>query len=190
MWLSFQVRETRARRPGLGSTTKVVYRSVQAHACGTTRLHSRLLGSWTSRLVGGFEEATLYAHGKHRVAMKARKGFIKYALQHGYALTPIYTFGEERSFHTFSGLLGLRLWLNSFQVPAVAFWGEPLLPLFPRRDAPCLSYVAPPLLLPQIAEPSTVQVDAWHAKYLQALQKLFDDSKADASEPDAALEVR
>lgn len=51
---------------------------------------------------GGFEEATLFEYGKHRVAMRHRKGLIKYALQHGYALAPLYTFGESRSFVTLS----------------------------------------------------------------------------------------
>ena len=67
---------------------------------------------------GGFEEATLYEHGKHRVAIRRRKGLVKYALQHGYALVPIYTFGEHKSFNTFAGLKSLRLWLNRFQARA------------------------------------------------------------------------
>lgn len=35
-------------------------------------------------LPGGFEDATLYRHGKHRVFIKNRFGFIKLALQFGY----------------------------------------------------------------------------------------------------------
>lgn len=40
---------------------------------------------------------------------------LRYALQHGYCLTPVYTFGENRTYSAFSGLLHLRLWINSFQ---------------------------------------------------------------------------
>ena len=40
---------------------------------------------------------------------------LRYALQHGYCLTPVYTFGENRTYSAFSGLLRLRLWINSFQ---------------------------------------------------------------------------
>ena len=138
---------------------------------------------------GGFEEATLFEHGVHRVAISKRKGLIKYALQHGYALTPIYTFGENRTFHTARGLLRLRLALNRFQMPAVAFWGEPLCPILPRKDAPCLSYVGAPLELPTLPDPTPAEVDAWHAKYLAALTALFDASKAEAGEPEAALEI-
>ena len=67
-------------------------------------------------------QATLYARGTHRVYIRRRKGFVKYALQHGYALTPIYTFGESETYHTFTGLLPLRLWINRFQIPAVLFF--------------------------------------------------------------------
>ena len=88
----------------------------------------------------------------------------RYALQHGYALTPVYTFGESRTYYALSGrltdgyLLRARLWTNRFALPAVAFWGEPLLPFVPRRDSSCLSFVGPPLLLPTIAQPSQKQV--------------------------------
>lgn len=140
-------------------------------------------------LPGGFEEATLFEYGVHRVAIRHRKGIVKYALQHGYMLQPIYTFGENRTYRTATGLRRFRLWLNRFQVPCVAFWGDWLVPIFPRRDASCLSYVAPPLQLPLIAEPTQAQLDEWHAKYVDALQALFDNSKADAGEPDAVLEV-
>ena len=75
------------------------------------------------------------------------------------------------------------------QVPAVFFWGEPLVPIFPRRDSRCLSYVAPPLVLPSIADPTAAQVDEWHAKYQAALQRLFDDSKAEVGEQTAQLEI-
>ena len=140
---------------------------------------------------GGFEEATLFEHGVHRVAMSKRKGLIKYALQYGYSLVPIYSFGENKSFYTLAPQYSMRfrLWLNSFQFPAVVFWGEPLLPILPRRDAHCLTYVGPPLQLPKIEEPSPAQVDEWHAAYMAALQKLFDASKAEAEEPKAVLEV-
>jgi len=114
---------------------------------------------------------------------------LRYALQHGYCLTPVYTFGENRTYSAFSGLLHLRLWINSFQVPAVAFFGDWRCPLFPRLDAECLSFVGPPLQLPQLPEPTPEQVAEWHAKYLIALRKIFDASKAEAGEPDANLEI-
>jgi len=138
---------------------------------------------------GGFEEATLFEFGAHRVAMRRRKGVIKYALQHGYALQPIYTFGESRTYTTYTGMKSLRLWVNRLQVPTCLFWGDWLVPLFPRREAQCVSYVGAPLRLPRIESPTPQQVEEWHAAYLAALQKTFDEGKAGAGEADAVLEV-
>ena len=114
---------------------------------------------------------------------------MKYALQYGYAMTPIYTFGETDTFSTFTGLRSFRLWLNTFGIPAVAFWGSTFAPLFPRLDAECLSYVGPPLQCPLIENPTKEQVDEWHAKYLAALKGLFDDNKAEAGCAGAQLEI-
>ena len=138
---------------------------------------------------GGFEDATRHKRGAERTAMSGRKGFVKYALQHGYALTPIYTFGESETYHTFTGLLPLRLWINRFQIPAVLFFGEPWCPILPRRDTRCLSCVGEPLQLPRIDAPTQAQIDEWHAEYLNALRVTFDRHKAEAGKPDAVLEV-
>lgn len=47
---------------------------------------------------GGFNEISLYKRHHHRVFFKARKGFIKYALQYGYSVQPTYCFGEELTY--------------------------------------------------------------------------------------------
>ena len=41
----------------------------------------------------------------------------RYALQHGYALTPIYTFGESETYATFPYLLKPRLWRRASTSP-------------------------------------------------------------------------
>ena len=63
------------------------------------------------------------------------------------------------------------------------------MPIFPRRDCHCLSYIGEPLQLPLMGEPTSADVDEWHGKYLAALKRLFDESKGDAGEPDAVLEI-
>ncbi|GMH57156.1 hypothetical protein TrRE_jg12313 [Triparma retinervis] len=52
---------------------------------------------------GGFHEATIAYPGTSRVFLKNRKGFVKYALQHGFTLTPVYTFGESATYWNASG---------------------------------------------------------------------------------------
>jgi len=138
---------------------------------------------------GGFEDATLHTRGKERTMMRPRKGLIKYALQHGYRVTPIYTFGESETYHTFTGLLKERLALNKYSIPGVLFFGWWKLPIFPRVDSEVLSFVGPPLQLPTLPEPSPADVDEWHGKYLQALTDLFDAHKAEAGKPHAKLEI-
>ena len=138
---------------------------------------------------GGAEDATIMEYGKHRTAIKRRKGLVKYALQYGYKMTPIYTFGETRTYYTYTGLLKLRLWINKLGIPAVIFFGAWWNPIFMRTDACCLSYVGAPLELPKIAEPTPEQVDEWHANYIAALRKVFDENKAAVGEPDAVLEI-
>ena len=68
---------------------------------------------------GGFEEATITSSGADRVYIKNRRGFVKYALQHGYCLTPTYSFGENKCFSNLQGMWSFRLWLNSLGLPAI-----------------------------------------------------------------------
>ncbi len=142
-------------------------------------------------LPGGFEEATLYRYGRHRVFLKRRAGFVKFALQHGYALHPVYCFGEELTFRSFTPLEALRLRLCAWKVPAVLFWGLPLAPFMPRRDVDLTVVVGPPLQLPRLEAPSAEQVAHWHAQYCAALTALFDAHKAQyaAQGADAVLEL-
>ena len=140
---------------------------------------------------GGFEDATLHEYGKDRTMMSPRKGLIKYALQHGYKVTPIWSFGECETYHTFTPMLKQRLALNKYSIPGVLFFGWWLIPIFPRVDSEVLTYIGEPLQLPTIAEPTEGEIDLWHGKYVQALKDLYNAHKAEAmpGKPDAALEV-
>lgn len=111
-------------------------------------------GDSIALIPGGFEDATLMKCGKERTAIKKRKGFVKYCLEHGYSLVPVYTFGEGDTFWTFTPLLKFRLWLNKFGIPAVAFFGNPVCPFLPFPNTPLLTYVGRPLALPTIERPS------------------------------------
>eukprot|EP00439_Symbiodinium_sp_Y106_P075781 s3475_g15.t1 len=92
-------------------------------------------GANVALALGGFEEATVCETGKDRVVLKSRKGIIKYCLQHGYRIHPVYSFGEDETYSFLPGLMSFRLWLNQFKVPAVAFFGDLMTPCLPRRQA-------------------------------------------------------
>jgi 2-acylglycerol O-acyltransferase 2 len=156
-----------------------------------SRLH-KLMGSKANiaMVPGGFEDATAMHFNRDITVLRKRTGFIKYALQYGYRVYPVYTFGESSTHYTFTGLLNFRLWLNKYGIPAVVVFGCPWLPLMPRKKVSILTCVGDPLELPKIDNPTKEDVEKWHAKYCDALRKLFDDKKKEAGLPDhAKLEI-
>ncbi|CEG37257.1 diacylglycerol o [Plasmopara halstedii] len=139
---------------------------------------------------GGFEDATLYVRGKHRVYIKQRFGFIKLALQYGYKVHPVYTFGEEYAYYTFPYLLNFRLKLNEFKIPGTLFFGRLSAFHLPRTDVDLVTVVGAPLIFPKIEHPTREDVRKYHEEYVTALQKLFDRYKAVyAVDPEATLEI-
>lgn len=161
------------------------------YSCGpaTKGNMKRLMAKGTNcaLLPGGFQEATLYRSGRHRVYLKKRAGFVKYALQHGFKLTPVYCFGEEKTYWAFSWLQEKLIFLNKFNFPTVIFlgkWGT----FVPDPSAELHTVVGPPLQLPTIASPTKEEVAEWHGKYVKALEELFLRHR-DKYAPGAELEV-
>jgi hypothetical protein len=81
-------------------------------------------GENLSTLPGCCQEATLYRRNEHRVFIKQRKGFIKYALMYGYTVHPSNIFGEEKTYLAASWLQEKLMFLNKWKLPAVAFMGK------------------------------------------------------------------
>lgn len=133
-------------------------------------------GANIAMTVGGFESATITEYGKHRVWIKNRKAFVKHALRHGYQLHPVYVFGESSTYWTFPYFLKFRLFLNSFNIPGVAFFANGPLP-FANVDIAVV--VGKPVQLPTIPAPTQHDVDRYHQIYIEALVKLFDEHKMD-----------
>eukprot|EP00929_Paragymnodinium_shiwhaense_P010302 TRINITY_DN114895_c0_g1_i1.p1 TRINITY_DN114895_c0_g1~~TRINITY_DN114895_c0_g1_i1.p1 ORF type:complete len:426 (-),score=63.68 TRINITY_DN114895_c0_g1_i1:186-1463(-) len=129
---------------------------------------------------GGIQEATLSQRGHERVYLKRRKGFIKYALQHGYACTPVYCFGENDTYENLQVGMKWRLKLNEGLfgtpqgIPTVMPFGWCFLPLLPRPNSKLRIAVGAPLQLPRIPNPSREDVEHWHAEYSKAVQELYD----------------
>jgi len=146
-------------------------------------------GENVSIIPGGFQDAVAYQFGKECTVLKRRKGFIKYCLQYGYRVHPVYTFGESQTFYAFTGMKKLRMKLSEQNIPMVAFFGWPLLPFLPRPDSRILTYVGAGLELPKIAEPTSAEVDQWHGEYMKALTALFNEKKGEAGYPSASLDI-
>jgi len=122
---------------------------------------------------GGFEEATISCPNKDRVYLKKRKGFVKYALQHGYSLTPVYVFGECNTYSNLQGFWGLRWFMNANKLPAILPFGRWWCPLLPKK-VDMATIGGEPLQLPLISQPTKDDVDEWHGKYVVALRAHYD----------------
>jgi len=136
---------------------------------------------------GGFEEATLSCRGRDRAYIKKRVGFVKLALQNGYNVVPVYTFGEHQTYANVQGFWKLRLWLNNLGLPAIVIFGSWFFPLLPKRHSRGLKVVVgDPIVLPTIPNPTREDVKLWHDKYVAALVRLFEEHKVEHYGPELA----
>lgn len=139
---------------------------------------------------GGYEEATIYSTARHRVYLKNRAGFIKLALQYGYKVRPVYTFGEEQAFWAFPYLVQWRLLLNRVKLPGCICYGIWWCFYLPFPNIKLVTVFGKPIQLPRIEHPSRDDVAKYHAIYIQALQDLFDRNKhIYTDDPSAVLEI-
>lgn len=131
---------------------------------------------------GGFHELSLFVRGKERVHVR-KKGFIYYALKHGYRVVPSYTFGENSTFFNLPGMEALREKAADLGFPIVCITGPllfvPLLALIPFGKGVGLHTVhGEGRTFPKTPEPSQALVDEYHAWYCRALEALFERHKA------------
>ncbi len=70
----------------------------------------------------------------YQVYIENRKGFVKYALRHGYKIFPCYSFGEKNLYNVYTPPKNIGFFLNHFKIPAVAAFGSFI--IYPFRDAP------------------------------------------------------
>jgi Diacylglycerol acyltransferase len=137
---------------------------------------------------GGFEEATLTCPDQDRVYIQKRTGFVKLCLQHGIAIRPVYVFGESKLYWNIQGAWDFRIKTinQKLGLPAIVTWGHSLVPLLPRNTVDMKIVVGAPLVLPRIENPSKDQVATWHAKYVAALTKVYEEHKEGAYGPEVA----
>ena len=141
-------------------------------------------------LPGGEAEQMLTKRGRHRVFVKARKGFVKLALERGANLVPVYAFGETDMYHTSDAFMGPRKWLmKNLRVALPLFWGRWGTPIpYPGTLA---VVVGKPIRAPTVTDPEKMHraVDTLHAEFVEQLRGLFERHKAECGYPDAVLEV-
>ena len=139
---------------------------------------------------GGEKEALLASPDHHAVYVLRHKGFCRLALEHGADLLPCYVFGATQQFSTSTWLMGLRRWVQStLSIAVPLFWGNALLPWVPRRSRPLVAVVGEPIRVQAVEAPTQQQVDDLHRRYVEALQRVFDDNKERLGYAHARLEI-
>eukprot|EP00123_Amoebidium_parasiticum_P011910 comp20984_c0_seq1/m.28110 comp20984_c0_seq1/g.28110 ORF comp20984_c0_seq1/g.28110 comp20984_c0_seq1/m.28110 type:complete len:354 (-) comp20984_c0_seq1:196-1257(-) len=139
-------------------------------------------------VVGGEAEALLTENGREQVVLSNRKGFIRLALKHGSSLVPTYSFGLNDIFTTSSKGLGWRKWLaKTYRICLCLFWGRWGLPM-PYR-IPLYLCIGDPIDTPKIEDPSEEIVNEYHRRYVEGLQRVFDQYKGVVGCTDRKLEI-
>jgi 1-acyl-sn-glycerol-3-phosphate acyltransferase len=154
---------------------------------------SRALRAGRSILVlpGGEAEQIRTVHGKEKVYLHRRKGFIKIALRHGVPIVPVYVFGASDYYHTWFVGYGLRLWIMKQTgiciTLAFGLYGSVLCPM----PVETTIVFGKPLdfTVKEAGAPSDKEVVDAHQQFCQALRELFDKHKKSLGYGDRQLEI-
>jgi hypothetical protein len=122
---------------------------------------------------GGATEALYAMPGRHAVYIKARRGFIKLAMETGSALVPCYSFGECELYGQISESWPMvQKFQRSFQ--RVFGISLPLVTnIFPRKTK-IVTVAAEPIEVAKNPKPTDEQIDVVLNKYIASLQRVFD----------------
>eukprot|EP00093_Oithona_nana_P012500 12500.XXX_852786_853986_1 [CDS] Oithona nana genome sequencing. len=148
-------------------------------------------------VVGGAREVLCQDQDRIDLIILNRKGFIKKALKHGSALVPTFSFGEAFIYgKLFPNPRGS--WIRSFQEyivdktrwPFPFFSGRGIFQysfgMLPRRY-PITVVIGEPILVNQVADPTSQEIDELHDKYLVALRELYDKHNPIYGDPKVQL---
>ncbi|KAM5221880.1 diacylglycerol O-acyltransferase 2-like protein 6 [Ctenodactylus gundi] len=143
-------------------------------------------------VVGGATEVLLCRPGASTIYLNRRKGFVKLALETGAYLVPSYSFGENEVYNqeTFPEGTWLRFFQKNFQEAIKTVLGLNICTFHGRGltrrswgflpfNRPIATVVGEPLPVPKIAKPNEETVDKYHALYISAVRKLFDQHKVE-----------
>ena len=132
-------------------------------------------------LPGGFYEATFMQRGREQIYIRHVKGFVKYALQHGYRIVPAYTFGECQTYYNLLPYLGFgkwRKWFNHHKIATIWPVGKWFCPIMPLNTGVGLHTITSyGKRLPRIENPSQAEIDDWHQWYIDEIKMLYERNK-------------
>uniref|UniRef100_A0AC35U1M6 Acyltransferase n=1 Tax=Rhabditophanes sp. KR3021 TaxID=114890 RepID=A0AC35U1M6_9BILA len=146
-------------------------------------------------VLGGAEEALEARADNYDLILSRRKGFCRIALKTGASLVPIYSFGENLAYNQVQNAKGSKLRQFQTKFKDITGFSPPIFHgrgifqytygFVPFRN-PINTVIGAPIHTKKNAKPTTEQIDALHAKYCEALIKLFDAHKTNYNIPDQA----
>ena len=117
-------------------------------------------------------QATLTSDQKYTLYTE-HKGFIKYAMQTGYKIRPVFVFNENKAYPTIDRFYKFRLLLNKVKMGGTLFYWKRF-PLFANADIKIEVVVANGFEVMQVEEPTEEQVFVEHAKYFAYVNEVYN----------------
>lgn len=128
---------------------------------------------------GGIAEM-FYGLREEQLVLAKRKGFCRIALETGAHLVPFYLFGANELFTRYWGPGSTAARISKRISASIVIWtGRFGLPFgFIPHPVRLVAVVGAPIEVEKVAAPTPEQVDALHARYVEALRALFDKHKS------------
>ena len=142
-------------------------------------------------VVGGAAEALDARPGWAVLTLARRKGFVKRALQTGASIVPVFAFGENDIFDQVDNpdggaLRRFQLWCKQLiGITPPLLYGRNLsrgvfrrftgakTGVLPKRES-IEVVVGAPIACPKTSDPTSAQIDEYHARYVAALRDLYE----------------
>jgi len=139
---------------------------------------------------GGEKEQLLTTYQQEIVFLSSRKGFVRLAMKFGVPIVPVYVFGCSDLYKTSPAFLETRTFImKKLRIGLPLFWGRRGfgVPLLCPHKIPLNVVFGEPIIIERKENPSQLEIDDAHSKYIHALIEIFEINKAKFGYADRSL---